>query len=325
VLFAGRTFPAASDALRGTLLQTTVEVIDLDDGGDDRWSAQVLVPLMTPVDGVAMDRVEGLRLVQQWGAGLEGVDVAAATERGIAVGNVASTTSGSAESVAEWCVMAALVLSRRLGELQDAISTGAGWGAPIGQALLGRTAGIVGLGGIGQALATRLKPFGMRLIAVTRRPQSRTASDLGLDWLGGLGDLRTLLRDSDYVFLCLPLTAETEHMIDAPALTMAKPTAYVVNAGRGGLVDEDALLGALDDRRLGGAALDVFAREPLDPASPLLSHPHILATPHIAGVTDTSYQATAQRLADVIQRLNARAPLDHCVNWNDLSSRFYST
>lgn len=324
VLFADSSFPAAAVALRDALPQAAVEVIELSDG-DKRWSAQVLVPLMTRVDATAMDRIEGLRLIQQWGAGLEGIDVAAATERAIAVGNVASADSGNAASVAEWCVMAALVLSRRLGELEHAISTGAGWGAPIGRALLGQTAGVVGLGGVGQALATRLGPFGMRLAAVTRRPGSISAGALGLEWLGGLDELPTLLRHSDCVFLCLPLTTGTNHIIDAQTLTLVQPTSYLVNAGRGGLVDEDALLAALSDGRLAGAALDVFAREPLEPASPLLRQPRLLATPHIAGVTDISYQGIARRFADVVQRLDAGHPLDHCVNWDELTSRFYST
>ncbi len=324
VLFADTTFPVASVALRSALPHATVEVIEVGDRSDERWSAEVLVPLMARVDGAAMDRIDGLRLIQQWGAGLDGVDVAAATARNIAVGNVASKTSGNADSVAEWCVMGALILSRHLGELQQAISTGAGWGAPIGQALLGRTAGIVGLGGVGQALATRLRPFGMRLIAVTRRPQLTTASEFGLEWLAGLEDIPGLLRRSDYVFLCLPLTTGTEHIIDAAALSLLQPTAYLVNAGRGGLVDDAALLAALNDGRLAGAALDVFAHEPLDPASPLLRQAHVLATPHVAGVTDISYEATARRLADVVQRLNIGQSLDHCVNWSDLSNRFYS-
>ncbi|HUY51326.1 MAG TPA: NAD(P)-dependent oxidoreductase [Streptosporangiaceae bacterium] len=318
VLFADRTFPAAEDFLREAAPQARIEVTDLSSAG--QLAAEVVVPLMTRIDGAVMDRVTGLRLIHQWGAGLEGVDVAAATERGIAVGNVPSTASGNADSVAEWCVMAALALSRRLPGLQQSIRETAVWGGPLGQAMLGRTAGIIGLGGIGQALAARLAPFGMRLMAVTRRPDAARA--VAVDWLRGMDGLPELLEHSDYVFVCLPLTEDTAGVVDAGALARMRPTAFLCNVGRGGLVDEPALLAALAGNQLAGAALDVFAREPVPAASPLLAEPRVLATPHIAGVTDVSYAATARYLAEVIRRLAARQPLGHCVNWAALGE-FY--
>ena len=106
----------------------------------------MLIPAMARIDGQIMDRIAGLRLIQQWGAGLEGVDLGAAAERQIAVANVPSAGTGNAESVAEWCVMAAIALSRRLPELEKNIRQGGAWGGPIGRGLRGRTAGILGLG-----------------------------------------------------------------------------------------------------------------------------------------------------------------------------------
>jgi phosphoglycerate dehydrogenase-like enzyme len=314
VLFADHTFPAAPDFLRQALPQARIEVGDLSRPGEQ--ATEVLVPLMTRIDGAAMDRVAGLRVIHQWGAGLEGVDVAAATARRIAVGNVPSSASGNADSVAEWCVMAALALSRRLPSLAESLREAAVWGGPLGQAMLGRTAGIVGLGGIGQALAARLAPFGVRRMAVTRQPDARREGLV--DWLRGLDGLPELLAGSDYVFVCLPLTQDTAGLIDAGALARMRPTAFLCNVGRGALVDESALLAAVSAGRLAGAALDVFGREPLPAASPLLREPRILATPHIAGVTDVSYTAIARYLAGVVCRLAARQPLDSCVNWAQL-------
>lgn len=322
VVFAGGTFPAAKETLHEFLPEARIDVADVGNG--DGLAGEVLVPLMTPIDGPVMDRVQGLRMIHQWGAGLEGVDVEAATARGIAVGNVPSVVSGNAESVAEWCVMAALVLSRRLPDLQHTIRQGTAWGGPLGQALSGRTAGIVGLGGIGQALATRLRPFGTQVIGVTRRPDPARAAQIGVDWLGGLGDLPSLLRRSDYVFLCLPLTPDTAHILNERTIARMAPGAYLINPGRGGLVDEAALLAALAEDRLAGAALDVFASEPLPPSSPLLKDRRILATPHIAGVTDVNYHATARYLADVVSRLAQQRPLDRCVNWDAVASSFYA-
>ncbi len=119
VVFAGETFPAAKDLLREVMPQARIEVADVSRGPHQALAAEVLIPLMSRIDGAAMDRVGGLRLIHQWGAGIEGIDVEAATARGIAVGNVPSAVSGNADSVAEWCVMAALALSRRLPDLQQ--------------------------------------------------------------------------------------------------------------------------------------------------------------------------------------------------------------
>ena len=212
ILFADRTFPQAPGYLRTALPEARIEVTDVTSPGiaspgmaspgvastSEPLAAEVLVPLMSRIDGPVMDQVRGLRLIHQWGAGLEGVDVPSATARNIAVGNVPSAATGNADSVAEWCLMAALALSRRLPDLPRVIRDGAVWGGPVGQALLGRTAGVLGLGGIGRALAARLGPFGMRVMAVTRRPDA--PRDVATDWLGGLSDLPELLENSDYVF-----------------------------------------------------------------------------------------------------------------------------
>jgi phosphoglycerate dehydrogenase-like enzyme len=194
------------------------------------------------------------------------------------------------------------------------IHAGNSWGSPRGRALMGRTAGIVGLGGIGQALAVRLKPFGMRLIGLQRRPDAALAQRLGLEWVGSPDQLADLLRQSDYLFLCAPLTDETRALIDQRALDLLPDQACVINSARGGLVDQPALLSALSSGRLLGAGLDVFEQEPLEPASPLLERSEILATPHIAGVTEISYKGIGQRVADNLRHLIAGETLENCVN-----------
>jgi phosphoglycerate dehydrogenase-like enzyme len=313
ILMAGTGFPAIrahlAEALPGVELHA-VEPEALQVG----VSAEVLIPAMARVDGPFMDRIAGLRLIHQWGAGLEGVDVAAASARKIAVANVPTPGTGNAESVAEWCVMAALALSRRLAEAERLIGNGLSWGVPEGRALLGRCAGIVGLGGIGQALAARLRAFGMRLAAVKRHPEPALAERFGLEWLGGTEDLHKLLSWSEILFLCLPVDESTRGLIGREALALLPRGAILVNAARGRLVDEDALLVALSAGRLGGAGLDVFQREPLDPSSPLLKRPDVLATPHIAGVTDVSYRGIAKRLAANVRRVASGGPYENCVN-----------
>ena len=165
IVLAGTGFRAVETFLIEALPAARFEMIEASVLRTAGANAGVLIPAMARIDGELMDRVSGLRMIHQWGAGLEGVDIAAATARRIAVANVPST-GGNADSVAEWCVMAVIALSRRLPLAIDTIRNGTAWGTPMGRALIGRTAGIVGLGGIGQALAARLKPFGMQLIAI---------------------------------------------------------------------------------------------------------------------------------------------------------------
>jgi phosphoglycerate dehydrogenase-like enzyme len=158
----------------------------------------------------------------------------------------------------------------------------------------------------------------MRLIGIKRQPDAALATRLGLDWVGGLERLPELLRQSEYLFLCVPLNDQTRGLINQAAFALLPPDACVINAARGGLLDHHALIHALKEGRLMGAGLDVFEQEPLDPSSPLLSNPDILATAHIAGVTDTSYRMIADRLADNIRRFEAGERLNNCINWDDI-------
>ena len=318
VVMAGTGFTAVRQFLIEALPDAQLDQVEVATLRAKGHAADVLFPAMSRIDGALMDRIEGLRLIQQWGAGLEGVDVAAATERKIAVANVPTPGTGNAESVAEWCVMAAISISRRLPLAQENIRTGGTWGTPLGRALMGRTAGIVGLGGIGQALASRLRPFGMRLIGLQRRPEPALAERLGMEWVGGPERLAELLRRSDYLFLCMPLSEQTRQIIDEAALAMLPPQACIINAARGGLLSHQALLHALAEGRLMGAGLDVFEQEPLDPASPLLGRTDVVATSHIAGVTDVSYRGIARGVAANIVRILAGQAPHNCVNWDAL-------
>jgi len=322
VIVAGTGFGALRDSLIQALPEVRLEMVEPRRLKEETFSALVLIPTMVKIDGATMERISGLRLIQQWGVGLEGVDIQEATRRRIAVANVPSAGTGNAESVAEWCVMAAIALSRQLSLAQKIIREGSTWGAPCGRALFGRTAGIIGLGGIGQALAARLKPFGMRMLAIQRTPNPALAKRLGIDWVGTLRELPELLRQSDYVFLCLPVTQETTRLIDENALELMPAHACIINPSRGGLIDQSALLRALAEGRLMGAGLDVFEQEPLDPSSPLLSRDDVFATPHIAGVTDVSYSGIARRVAENIRRLMAGEPPQNCVNWDAIGGRW---
>jgi phosphoglycerate dehydrogenase-like enzyme len=313
IVVAGTGFAALREHLGRALPGVPVEAIEPDALRRHGAEASVLIPAMARIDGQIMDRIIGLRLIQQWGVGLEGVDLGAAAERHIAVANVPSAGTGNAESVAEWCIMAAIALSRRLPELERNIRQGTAWGGPIGHGLGGRTAGILGLGGIGQALAQRLKPFGMHIIGLKRHVEPALAERLGLEWVGDGENLQSFLERSEYLFLCLPLSPQTHHLIGEGEIASLPSGACVVNPARGSLISEDALVRALISGHLSGAALDVFGAEPLDPQSRLLTTPGVIATPHIAGVTDVSYRDIARHVAENIMRLWSDSPVENQV------------
>lgn len=277
-------------------------------------TANVLVPSGAAVSAALLEGAPELRLIQQWGTGLENVDVAAATRLGILVANTRTQDTGAAEAIAEWCVMMAIALGRGFPAIEAHVRVGHPWGAPPGMALFGQTAGVIGLGGIGQAVVRHLQPFGMRLVGIKRDVQPGLAERLSLDWLGTLADLPRLLQEAQLIFVCVPLTAETRDLLGEREFAMVTRGAFLINAARAAIVNRPALLDALERGELGGAAMDVFWQEPPDPADPLLRMPNVLVTPHVSGVTTMTYERVASFVADNIRRALASELPTNCVN-----------
>ncbi len=263
----------------------------------------VLIPTMAKVNGKIMDTADRWKLIQQCGAGLESVDLEAARERQIWVANVPTDKCGNADSVAELGIYMMVALSRDVQGMENSLKTRK-MGEPQGKALIGRTVGLVGLGGIGRALSKRLSTFGMRLIGIKRNPDELTKRELGLDWIGGPAELEKLLEESDFVILCVPVTPETHHMINKDAFSHMKPTSFLINLARGGLVERDALEEALASGTIAGAGLDVFWEEPPDPNDPIFSY-NVIATPHVGGSTDVSVQGIVDAVAENIIRVES--------------------
>ncbi len=184
-------------------------------------------------------------------------------------------------------------------------------GAPMGQTLKGRTAAIVGFGGIGQELATRLHGFEMKVLAVSRRGPK--AGDVAVDFHGAADTLHSLLRQADFVIVAPPLNDDTRSLIGQEEFACLKPNAFLINVARGPVVDYDALLAALKDGRIAGAGLDVFWQEPFDPTDPIFSY-NVIATPHIGGATDLSLQGIAKKVAENINRVRRGEVPMNCVN-----------
>jgi phosphoglycerate dehydrogenase-like enzyme len=273
--------------------------------------ADVVCPLGARVDAGAME-AGSFGLVQQFGVGLEKVDVETATRLGIWVARIAGDAGGNADSVAEMAVLHLLVLARRLDELRAALAQQNWAQRPVGDSLSGATAVVVGLGAIGTAVSRRLAPFGVTLLGVRARPHLGGPPEVAE--VSGPDGLNDLLGRADAVICCAELQTRNAGMFGAAEFAAMKPGGLFVNVARGGLVDEDALLAALESGQVAGAGLDVFGREPADPRAPLLRHPRVLATPHGGFLTKVMFRETGARFAANLQRWAGGEPPLWAVN-----------
>lgn len=298
------TFPDVGRILARALPGDEVTVIS---PSDTPRRVDVVVPLGARVDAVTMDACRP-RLIQQFGVGLQGVDLDAARRRGIPVANVPAAETGNAVAVAEVAILHVLLLLRRYDLARRSIADRL-VGEPTGNVLAGKTAAVIGVGAIGGLVMRRLSGLDARPIGVGRaaEPNPETA-ELGPYY--PVAALTDALSDSRLVIVCCPLTPQTRGLVGRDQLAAMPPGGYLVNVSRGGVVDYDALLQALRSGHLAGAGLDVFWDEPIDPGDPLLGL-NVTTTPHIGGVTEESYAAMAAAFAANIERLRAGKQVEH--------------
>ncbi|MDR1935995.1 MAG: C-terminal binding protein [Candidatus Accumulibacter sp.] len=258
--------------------------------------AAAILVVRADITARVMDALPDLRVIARYGIGIDNIDAAAAKERGIAVVNAPGFC---AREVADHTMMLVLALSRQLTYLQDGLRAGR-WLRAVSpmRALYSQTLGLVGFGGIGQEVARRAAAFGMSVTAYDPFIDAARARELGVTPVG----FDDLLRHADYVSLHLPLSAQTRQLIGERQLSLMKPTALLVNTSRGALVDQRALIVALESRTIAGAGLDVFETEPLPVRSPLLKRSDVALTSHIGGYSDES--------AEQLRRMVARATAD---------------
>jgi phosphoglycerate dehydrogenase-like enzyme len=234
--------------------------------------------------------------VARFGVGWDQVDVDAATRHGIAV---AMAFGANHESVADGALTLALGLSLNLLAHHNLVVQ-RGWGCGFHPGLWGRTMGIIGLGRIGRAVTRRCQGFAMRVIAHDVAPDRNYAREHGVE----LVPLDRLLAEADIVSLHTPILTETRNIIGARELNLMKPTAFIINTARGGLIDEEALYRALAERRIAGAGLDVFAKEPPE-SSPLPKLDNVLLAPHALGMDEAAERLMAERCVSNILAIHA--------------------
>ncbi len=268
---------------------------------DSLKGIDVLIPTMSPVTEKILDSADRLKLIQQCGSGLETVDIEAAGKRNIRVCNVPTDISGNADSVAELGIYMMIGLSRNIPAMAENMANGK-MGEPQGVSLQGKTAGIIGLGGIGKALIRRLKTFDMRILGIKRNNSQSAKKELDLEWVGTPDEIGRLLKESDYVILSLPLTAESRNIIDRETISYMKEGAFIINLSRGGVLNKEALENSLAAGKIAGAGLDVFWEEPPDPGDRIFAY-NVMSTPHIGGSTDVSMNGIVKVVSENIRRL----------------------
>lgn len=230
------------------------------------------------IDAEALGAADRLKVISRYGVGVDNVDLAAAREKGIIVTN---TPGANSSSVAELALGLMLALARQIPEAVEAVHQGK-WPRYSGISLEGKTVGIIGLGAIGKQLARRLAGFDCRILAYDPFAEDGFAHEHQVE----LASMEDVIRQSDFLTLHLPLLPETRGLVSDTFLDGMKKGSFLVNTSRGEILDEAALLKALQSGHLKGAGLDAFSVEPPDPDNPLLNLPQVIATPHLGAQTD---------------------------------------
>ena len=285
---------------------------------------KVIVSEYFKISSRVMDASPNLKGIVVWGVGYDHIDVKAASERGIYVVN---TRGSNAESVAEHVFALILCLSRKLPRADNFIREGQ-WttreesGLPselVARDLYGKTMGIIGLGAVGSRVARIAHGFNMRVLAYDPFISVEVAKDRGAELVG----LENLLRESDFVTSHVVLTEETKGMISTNELNLMKPTAYLINASRGPVVDEKVLIKVLRAKKIAGAGLDVFAEEPVHKNNPLLKFENVIVTPHCAGNSKEALEGTSLIVSEEVVRILANEIPRNLVNRSQLVEKGY--
>jgi D-3-phosphoglycerate dehydrogenase len=273
---------------------------DVADGYD------ALLVLAPQVTAGTVDGCKRLTLIARFGVGYDNVDVAACTRNDVLL---TITPSGVRRPVAVSALTLMLALAHRLFA-KDRLTRTGGWHRKLeymGIGLTGRTLGLVGLGNIGQEILQVTAPLQMRVVAHDPFVSAEAARACGVELL----DLESLLRQADFVCICCALTPATHHLLNAERLALMKPTAFLINVARGPIVEQRALTQLLQERRIAGAALDVFEKEPIDANDPLLALDNVILAPHAICWTDELFRGNGQAACQsILEVAGGRVPKD---------------
>ncbi|HEV7664313.1 MAG TPA: phosphoglycerate dehydrogenase [Chloroflexota bacterium] len=303
--------PIADEGLAVLREHARIKVVSGDRAALDRSLSEadaLLVRSETRVTAELLDRAPRLRVIGRAGAGVDTIDVDAATQRGIVVVNA---PGGNAVAAAEHTLALMFALARRVAPADASMKRGE-WkrSAYMGSELTGKTLALIGLGKVGSEVARRALGLDMRVTVYDPYVPDEHARRSGMEPL----ELDALLQSADFVSLHVPLTEATRGILSAARLAQLPRGAFVVNCARGGLIDNEALLAALDEGRLAGAAVDVFASEPVSPDDPLPRHPKVVATPHLGASTVEAQVNVAAQIANEVLAVLEGRPAQFAIN-----------
>ena len=286
----------------------SVDLFDEDTLISQMQGASAVSAGSEPYTARVIETLPDLRVISRSGVGFDAIDLAACDEKGVVV----TVTPGvNHHAVAEHTIALLMGVARGFPERHDRVKDGRWFREPYPR-VMGSTIGILGLGRIGRAVATRAVGLGMNVLAFEPFPQQEFVETWRVELVD---DLNELIPRCDYLSLHLPNMAETHHVINAERLALMKPGSVLINTARGPLVDEAALIEALQNGPMRAAGLDVFEVEPLPTDSPLLSLQNVLLSGHVAGLDNESHEGTFEMVADTIIKLHSGEwPADRIVN-----------
>jgi len=296
------TDKVSADGLSALHEDDRFDVIHVDDSSSEAFLERLkvcdalVVRSATEVGSEMIDKASELKAIGRAGVGIDNVDLDAATARGIAVFN---SPGGNTIAAAEMTMALMLSLIRKIPAAEQSVRDGK-WDRAVfkGNELKGRTLGLIGAGRIGGEVATRCQAFGMDCIVYDPYLTQDRAEAINVR----LVDLDNILDNADVISIHVPLTDETRGLLDGEAFSRMRNGVFVINASRGGVIDEPALADALKSGEIAGAALDVYEQEPLPDDSPLRDVPNLVLTPHLAGSTAEAQVAVAREIAVTIMR-----------------------
>ena len=313
VLVATRSFGSTSDAPWDVLHNSGCELVKAD--MSQEMSEDRLIRLLEGVDGAiigvvpmtsyVMENAPTLKVISMHGVGTDHIDLEAAARLGIVIANCPGTND---QAVADLTIGLMIAIARNIPSVDNELRAGT-WGRQKGSELWKKTIGMIGFGRIGRAAAKRAIGFDMRVLVYDPYVEPQYVIEIG----ASVAPLEDMLVESDYLSLHAALTPETKKMIGTPQFERMKPSAFLINTARGGLVDEDALHDALISGKIAGAAMDVFVEEPLR-SSPLLKLKNVVLTPHIGAHTVEAIDRMGVMAArNVVRTLQGGQPISRVV------------
>ncbi|KAL6897318.1 hypothetical protein ACP4OV_007014 [Aristida adscensionis] len=303
VLFCGPYWPASTNYTKEYLQNypfIQVNEVGLDQVPDVIHNYHICVVKNRRIDSDIMAKATQMKIIMQYGVGLEGVDINAATKHKIKVARIPGSTTGNAVACAEMAIYLTLGVLRKQKEMDNAVKK-KDLGLPVGETIFGKTILILGFGAIGVEVARRLRPFGVKVLATKRNWTSDTLpcdTDELVDKKGSPEDMYGFAGESDIVV----------GIVGHKFLSSMKKGSYLVNIARGRLLDYNAVFDHLKSGHLSGLGIDVAWTEPFDPEDPILKFPNVIITPHVAGITEYSYRTMAKVVGDTALQLHSGEP-----------------